>query len=194
MATPRQFGQELDQNVRRRPNMTVYERDKAIGMLRGGCTVSEVTTHFQRGDQTIRDLKRKYNSTTTTQDKPRSGRPPMLSLHQKKIIYRKIRGKPKTTYKELAEVGTRVNVDGTFEKTPSRSTLYRYLKRRGITKYRCKKRPKLNRGHALKRLQFCKEYRNFQWSRRTLKFSDECSVEKGSGQNNEWCFRFEWET
>ena len=26
-----------------------------------------------------------------------------------------------------------------------------------------------------------------------MKFSDECSVQKGSSSNQEWCFRFPWE-
>ena len=34
------------------------------------------------------------------------------------------------------------------------------------------------------------QYRIHHWSQRTLKFSDECSVQKGSGQNREWVFRY----
>lgn len=86
-----------------------------------------------------------------------------------------------------------IHPDGTTTKPPSRSTLYRLLKRRGLTKVQCKKRPKLNRSHVAARLWFCREYRSFPWARRTLKFSDECSVEKGSGHNTEWCFRYTWE-
>jgi hypothetical protein len=117
----------------------------------------------------------------------------MLSLHQKKLIYRKARAQPKIEYENLVEVNTFVNADGTPPKALSRSTLYRCLKERGLTNYRCKKRPELNRGHALKRLQFCKRYRTFKWSRRTLKFSDEYSVQKSAGHNQEWCFRYKWE-
>jgi hypothetical protein len=112
---------------------------------------------------------------------------------RKQIIYRKARAAPKIEYSELVKAGTFVTVDGTPLKPPSRSTLYRCLKRLGLTKFPCKKRPKLNRGHALKRLQFCRQYRNFQWARRTLKFSDGCSLQKGAGNNQEWCFRSPWE-
>jgi transposase len=42
-------------------------------------------------------------------------------------------------------------------------------------------------------MKFCKDYRHFPWGRHTLKFSDECSVQKGSGHNTEWCFQFLWE-
>jgi transposase len=62
------------------------------------------------------------------------------------------------------------------------------LKRQGLTNYKAKKRPKLTRARALARLRFCREYRNFPWSQRILKFSDECSLQKGSGQNQEWVF------
>lgn len=54
MAALRRFGRELDQNVRRGPNMTISERNEAIGMLRSGCSVAEVADHFGRGRQTIR--------------------------------------------------------------------------------------------------------------------------------------------
>jgi hypothetical protein len=40
------------------------------------------------------------------------------------------------------------------------------------------------------RLKFAREHRYFPWSWRTLKFSDEYSVQKGSGGNQQWCFCF----
>ena len=165
--------------------MTVMQRDQIIGMLLAGATVKEVAHHYSRTDRCIRKIHQKYRKTGIIQDKPRSGRPPVLSLAQKKIIYRKARAAPKIEYLELAKEATFVNTQGTPSKPPSRSTLYRFLKARGLTNFPCKKRPKLNRGHALKRLQFCREYRNFRWGQRTLKFSDECSVQKGAGNNQE---------
>jgi len=71
-----------------------------------------------------------------------------------------------------------------------KSTCYCRLKDEGLIKYRCKKRPKLTWGHALLRLKFAREYRHFNFKRRTIKFSDECTIERGQGQDAEWCFRF----
>lgn len=48
MATLRRILQELDQNVRRRPNMTVEERNEAIKMSVGGIAVKEIADHFRR--------------------------------------------------------------------------------------------------------------------------------------------------
>ena len=193
MPPQRQFGQELDQNVRKPRNISPASRDRAIGMLQGGMTVKEVAATIQRSERAIRDLRLKYRQTGSVQDKPRSGRPSILSNRQKKIIYRKARAAPKIEYSDLTKDTLFVNADGTPSKPPSRSTLYRTLKGAGITNHRCKKRPKFNRGHAAKRLKFAKQYRYFAWGRRTLKFSDECSVAKGAGQSQQWAFRFPWE-
>jgi transposase len=193
MPTPRQFGQEVAGNACRGPNISPTERQRIIAKRQCGETVRELAAEFGRSESAIKYTIRAYTKTSTTQEQPRSGRPPVLSLHQKKIIYRKARAAPKIEYLELVKAGTFVTVDGTPLKPPSRSTLYRCLKRPGLTNFPCKKRPKLNRGRALKRLQFCRQYRNFQWARRTLKFSDKCSVQKGAGNNQEWCFRSPWE-
>jgi transposase len=109
-------------------------------MLAGGCTVVEVAKAYGRSDRCIRDLRTKYHQTGTTADKPRSGRPPVLSPHQKTIIYRKTRAAPNIEYSELAKEGVFVNPDGTSSKPPSRSTLYRVLKGRGLTKAAMQKR------------------------------------------------------
>jgi hypothetical protein len=74
-----------------------------------------------------------------------------------------------------------MNLDGTLSKLLSYDTLYRELKRQCLTNLRAKKRPKLTRGYALARLRFCRAWRHFLWSRRTVKFLDECTIEKGTG-------------
>jgi hypothetical protein len=158
-----------------------------------GAALKEIATRFGHTPLGISQLIRKHDSTGTVQDKPCSGQPPILSLHQKKLIYRKARVQPKIEYLELAKASVFIHQDGTPSKPPSHSTLYRVLKSKLLTKHRCKKRPKLTQGHAQKRLEFCRRWRQFPWHRRTLKFGNECSVQKGSGHNQEWCFCFEWE-
>jgi transposase len=193
MPNQRRILQELDQNVRRRPQMTIDERNEAIGMLRAGASRVEVAAHFSRSPQAITKLIKKHDTTGSVEDIQKPGRPHILSPRAKKIIYRKARAVPKIEYSELAASAVTVAPDGTPSKPPSHSTLYRELKRRSLTKFRCKKRPKLTAQHARDRRTFCRAWRRFPWHRRTVKFSDECSVQKGSGGNNEWCFRFPWE-
>jgi transposase len=104
MATPRRFRQEVSQNIRRPRNMTLAERDIAIGMLMGGCTILEVAQHFGRANSTIRRLHLKHHHTGTIVDKPRSGRPHILLKHTKKLLFRAVRKTPKIEYKHLSKV------------------------------------------------------------------------------------------
>lgn len=190
MSTPRIFGREISQNVRRKPNMSLSERNIAIGMWKAGCTMVEVADACGRSKSTISRLIKKATTTGTTEDKPRSGRPQILSRHARKLVYRAVRKNPKITYAELQKVAQVHPPNGTPSEPPSRSTLYRVLRKTGLLHVRCKKRPKLTLQRARKRLRFCKEYLHFAWRRRTLKFTDECSIQKGSSHNTEWCFRY----
>ena len=127
MATQRGILQKLDQNVRRGPNLSLAQRDQIIRMLAGGVTVKEVAHAYGRTDRCIRKIRQKYRQTGSTDDLPRSGRPPTLSKQQKKIIYRKVRTAPKIEYLQLAQEAIFVNAEGTPSKPLSRSTLYRAL-------------------------------------------------------------------
>jgi hypothetical protein len=166
MPDERQIVQELDQDVRRKPNLMVCQRSEAVGMCVGGVGLKEIAAYFERTPQGIGRLIKKHNTTGSVEDLPRSGRPPILSRHQKKKVYRKARSEPKITHSSIAEAAVFVNPDRTPSKPPSHSTLYGVLKSRGLCNYPCKKRLKLNRSHALKRLQFCRQYRHFRWGQR----------------------------
>jgi len=80
MPNQRQILREVYQNVRRKPNMTLQEINEAVGMCVGGAALKEIATRFGRTPQGISQLIKKHNSTGTVQDKPQSGRPPILSL------------------------------------------------------------------------------------------------------------------
>jgi transposase len=190
MPTQHRFGQELDQNACQGPNISSAAWLGIIARRSCGVPLKELVDEFGRSVSAVNYTIQTYAHTSTPNDKPRSGRPPILSLHQKKILYRAAHAAPKIEYSKLCQVGTFVNAEGTPLKPPSCSTLYQALKQSGLTNYRCKKRPKSTRAHALKRLQSCRQYPGFQWAQRILKFLDECSVQKGAGHQQEWCFRY----
>jgi transposase len=130
--------------VRRKPNLTVGQRNEAVGMSVAGASLKEIADHFGRTPQGIGQLVKRYHSTGTTADKPRSGRPKILSRNQKKLIYWAARKAPKLEYSKLSEVAEVFHPDSTSLKPPSRSTLYQSLKGKGLTNHKCKVRPKLN--------------------------------------------------
>ncbi|XP_014558805.1 hypothetical protein COCVIDRAFT_71031, partial [Bipolaris victoriae FI3] len=61
--------------------ITTIERNIAIRMLRAGASFKEVGKAFYRDPSAIRKLQKKFNLTGSTNDKPRSGRPSILSPH-----------------------------------------------------------------------------------------------------------------
>ena len=193
MPPRRPFETKISGHASKKAHLTPSQRQSIIAKHEAGVSLTELAAEFRRSKSTIHDTLKRYKLHATTSDLPRSGRPPILSLRQKNIIYREARATPKIEYSNLIKEATFVNAEGLPLKPPSRSTLCRTLKRWSRTNRRCKKRPKLNQGRALKRLHFSRQHRKFEWHRRTVKFSEECSVQKGFGSEQEWAFRFPWE-
>ena len=59
--------------------MTAEQRDRIIGMLNGGCGTKEVSEQYGSTQRAVRDLYKRYHQTGASIDKPRSGRPSILS-------------------------------------------------------------------------------------------------------------------
>ena len=104
MPTPRQFGQEIDQNVRRKPNTSQETRNRIIGMLEGGARACEAADAYGCSTRTVQRIWKKHKEIGSTADLPRTGRPPILLTRQKKLLYRAARKNPKITYVGLEEV------------------------------------------------------------------------------------------
>lgn len=70
------------------------------------------------------------------------------------------------------------------------STIKKILKEHGIGNWRVKRRPFLTEVNAAKRLAWCLARRHWleeDWA--LVVWSDECSVERGRGKQDEWVFR-----
>jgi hypothetical protein len=78
MPTQRRFGQELDQNARRGPNISPAARLKIIAKRSCGVPLKELAYEFGRSVSAIKYTIRTYAHASTPNDKPRSGRPPIL--------------------------------------------------------------------------------------------------------------------
>jgi transposase len=115
------------------------------------------------------------------QSKPRSGHPKKFSLRDERHVIRVVRLDPKIIYRNLlAKTGVNVSV----------KTVYRLLKEEGITNWIYQKRPLLTPEVAGKRYAWALAHENWgfdKWAK--IIWSDECSVERGTGKRREWCFR-----
>jgi transposase len=146
MPPQRLFRTQISGNASKKAYLTPSQGQSIIAKHEAGVSLTELAAEFRRSKSTIHDTLKRYKLHATTSDLPRSGRPPILSLRQKKIIYRKARAAPKIEYSNLIKEATFVNAEGLPLKPPSRSTLYRTLKRRNLTNHRSKKRLKLEPG------------------------------------------------
>jgi len=110
--------------------LTPSERLKIVSKYEAGCSTAELAAEFGRHASTIRRTIKRYTSRHTIHSAPRSGRPKAVTPRQELMIRRVARTQPKIEYKALSEAATINTPDGTPQKPPSHSTLYRVLKKR----------------------------------------------------------------
>jgi hypothetical protein len=169
--TPRQPLGEVSPNTRSR---VVSARDHGIKFTAIGRMENLL-------DSTCRGIYKNASHQTSCITPSRPGRPPLLTIGDQRLIRRAIVAKPKITAAQLV-----VNCCPHVKK----KTVYRYLKKSGIQKWRCRQRPFLTEEHAAKRLAWAEKYDGKPVSFwRKLRWSDECSIERGKGGAIEWVYR-----
>ncbi len=171
-----------DGNARKGKDLTPYQRGIIIGSSKIGGSPAAIAKAYQIPDSTVRTtLARAAQRNDTGASRPRSGRPKAVSDRDERHIIRLVKTLPEINYATIRE-----HVDLNC----SRSTIYRVLKDFGITNWLAKDRPKLTEEHAATRLAWAKKHKDWtleQW--KAIIWSDECSVEQGSGKKRLWVFR-----
>ena len=159
-----------------------HERGFLLGLSAGGATPSKIFKDYHVPKSTTRSTIALASQRVNQVTQPRTGRPNLLSVRDHRHLIRTARINPRIKYREL------------LEKTGlscSKSTAYRALKAYGLTNWLAKKRPLLTPEVAALRLTWCKEreaWTKNQWLK--VIWSDECSVERGTGKERAWVFRF----
>lgn len=171
----------IDANSRVKKELTPTQRARISAYRDVGLTHQQIGAKIFRAPTTIASTLRQNPQRIDFQSLERSGRPPALTRHQKRLILRIIRKNPTITYAAL-----KLEADVTVH----RNTLYHLFKEEGITNWLAKKRPLLTPEVVVKRLQWCKKYKDWTWTEWSkIIFSDECSLERGSGARRLWVFR-----
>lgn len=157
------------------------KRSRICGSRDSGTKVKVIARAEQLSEKTVRGILERAPNQVSCISNPRSGRPRKLNPHDERIIFRAIVINPKITASQLVAQ----NVPHVTKKT-----VYRFLKKSGIQKWRCRERPFLTEEHAAKRLAWALKYNGkpITWWRRMC-WSDECSVERGKGGQIEFCYR-----
>jgi transposase len=176
-------------NIQRRfkGELAQTTRVAILQAIENGVTPVQVQRTFGISRSTYYYTLKRWNEGKAVASKARSGRPRKLDARDIRAILRIVRRSPRVEYAELIlEARGLANL-------VSRSTIYRILKKAGITNWVARKRPQLSPKDARNRLQWAR------WARLELrqdpqffykvKFSDECSVVRGSGRKRVWVFR-----
>jgi len=169
--TPRAPLQECSPNKRSR---VVAARDHGIKW-------GVIGRMEELSEKTCQSIAKRALFQTSCISRPRSGRPISIDERQGRRIFRTIATNPKITAKELVvECGLDV----------TQKTVYRFLKKSGVQKWRCRKRPLLDDGKAAARLAWALRHDNQPvqyWQR--WRWSDECSFERGKGGKWDFVYR-----
>ena len=166
----RSFGQEISGNARGNKEFTSEQRAAILAKHDAGVMQKDIAEEFRCTRQCIGQTIKRWKNHATLDSLPRKGRTPLINRRECRLIIRTVRKYPKIQYRKLMEDVGLLNQ----HHPPSRRTVNRILAKQGLANHRCAKRPKLTHAHALLRLKFQRDYRNFNWRRRVVKFSDEC--------------------
>jgi hypothetical protein len=161
--------------------LSPYTRGQIIGYHKAGAAPLEIALSLNEQPRTILTTIHKESLRNEGESQPRTPRGKSYTDTDVRHILRVVRAEPKSTY---AQVKLACGL------TCSTSTLKRILKEYGITNWRAKRRPELSPAHAAARLTWCIKRKD--WNKETwgmVMWSDECSVERGRGKEQEWVFR-----
>jgi transposase len=166
----------------RRPlsELSTNARAVIISKIEQGVSQRKLAAEFQVSKSCIFNTFQRWKTYNQVESRTRSGRPSIIDDRTKRKIVRTAKSDPKSPYKEFLN---------NIHHSASKRTITRVLKEEGISKKRAKVRPALKESHALQRLKFAREYASFEWETTPVIFSDECSLERGTGKNNAWVFR-----
>lgn len=169
-------------NRRRNHELSPFQRGFLVGQAAQGRSYYGIAKAANLHKNTVRNVIQNTSLQQNGESRARSGRPPIVTDRDRRHIIRIARVNPRATYQELKE-----KTGHNF----SKSTAYRILKEYGLTNWLAKQRPLLTPEVAAIRLAWCLKRRAWDWDEWSkVIWSDECSVERGTGKERAWVFRF----
>ena len=168
-------------NSRKGPELTPYQRGQISGAKTAGSTPTEISREYELPYSTITSTLKVQDQRTEGASLPRPGRHVCYTPSEERKVLRHVRANPRQTYAELIEA---------CGLSCHKNTVKAILRKHGIQNWIAKRRPYLTPAHAAQRLAWALKFKGRnaeEWG--MIMWSDECSVEKGTGQRREWSFR-----
>ena len=184
----RSFGTEISGNRIRGGELSEAQRVYCLAQVEAGVSTSKVAEALSCTQRCVQKTVARWKATSSTTSQARTGRPPILSSRDYRQLRRCARKNPQIEYSKLIEEAGLQDVRATHPRV-SRRTVQRALANEGLRKFRAKRRPKISTRTAKSRLALAHAWQGFNWGRQVFRFSDECSVARGSGHNTTWVWR-----
>ena len=156
-------------------------RSMVMGQRRRGHSYGSIALDLGLPKTTCQGIAKCASEQVSCISNKRTGAPTIVTAGDSRLIFRTLARTPKITAAQL--------VASTVPHL-SKKTIYRFLKKSGVQKWRCKKRPFLKPEHVAARLAWAHLHNGkpIEFWRR-VKWSDECSLQRGKGGQIEWVYR-----
>lgn len=172
--------QPVPRTQTRRRETSPQFRALICGRILAGEKITDVATKTGIPKGTISKIYKRYREGKGFISAPR-GRPRKTSTTTDRALLTSVKRNSKQPLRELNQ-----NVAPEI----SRRTINRRLEESNIKKWRAAQRPLLDENLATQRLEWALKYKDWCedcWCK--VAWSDECSVEKSDGEDQEWVFR-----
>lgn len=151
---PRRILGEITPNRRPRTELSTFHRGVILGWTDCGVKPALIARQLHLPDSTVRTTIKKATQRANGESKTRSGAPQKVNTRDKRAVIRSVKATPKMTYSDLCAV-TGLNVCD--------KTLAKIMKKENIKNWQAKKCPFLKEEHAVKRLAFALQYKDWTW-------------------------------
>jgi transposase len=191
----RPFGAQIAATRMPNGDLSEAERIYILAQWEGGCSARETSDALGCAQRTVQRVIQRFEADNTHEKRTRMGRPAKLTSRDHRRLLREVKKSPKIEYHQLAQAAGLIDPT-TMRATLSNRTIQRALAAEGYYKFRAARRSKFDNLVAQLRLNFAQQWRNLGWLNTTFRFSDECSVARGSGHNTTWVWRLphqKWE-
>jgi transposase len=155
MTTPRKrLVKKINPSRSKKGHLSPEERAMIIHAVFSGEGPGTIATRFRVHRNTIQNTIKRWQNTNSLQDRPRNGRPPKLSLREKRALCRRIRQNPNLAYNELVAW-----VERFCSKKVSCRTIRRALHATGLKHWKSLKRIYLDKKAIRERRQYVRDWR-----------------------------------
>jgi transposase len=164
--------------------LTDFERGEIVGLSKGSFSQRNIAKLLDIPKSTVGDVIKKYNEQGLTTTASRSGRPEVLSEHDKRHLMNVAKENRSNTLEELTD-----NFNTAMNISVSNRTIQRTLHKEGYSGHAAKKNPFISENNRKKRYGWCRIYKYWTTEWDYIIWSDESRFELFNNDSRNWVWR-----